>query len=185
ANLTNWDRFYASALGLVDNVNVLAVRDANLQPLPLGTFIIDHTTQWAPYFYMQDSWRVTNSLTLTLGLSYGWQSAPTETHNLQPVMINAENNQLLSAGQYMQARLQGALSGQNYNPTLGFATVGQAKVPVYGVDWGDIAPRASFAWKPGGKLFGGNTVLRGGFAMVYDRSNTVQSVEIPMLGVGF
>ena len=29
ANLTNWDRFYASALGIVDNVNVLAVRDAH------------------------------------------------------------------------------------------------------------------------------------------------------------
>ena len=29
------------------------------------------------------------------------------------------------------------------------------------------------------------TVIRGGFAMVYDRSNTVQSVEIPMLGIGF
>src|SRR5260370_9806661 len=100
-------------------------------------------------------------------------------------MINAENNQLLSAEQYMQSRLQAALAGQNYNPTLGFATVGQAKVPVYNVDWGDIAPRASFAWKPGGKLFAGKTVLRGGFAMVYDRSNTVQSVEIPMLGVGF
>jgi hypothetical protein len=185
ANLTNWDRFYASALGLVDNVNVLAVRDANLQPLPLGTFIIDHTTQWAPYFYLQDSWRVTQSLTLSLGLSYGWQTSPTETHNLQTVMINAENNQLLSAEQYMQSRQQAALSGQNYNPTLGFATVGQAKVPVYGVDWGDIAPRASFAWKPNGKLFGGKTVLRGGFAIVYDRSNTVQSVEIPMLGVGF
>jgi hypothetical protein len=185
ANLTNWDRFYASALGLVDNVNVLAVRDANLQPLPLGTFIIDHTTQWAPYFYLQDSWRVTQSLTLSLGLSYGWQTSPTESHNLQTVMINAENNQLLNAEQYMQARLQGALSGQNYNPTLGFATVGQAKVPVYNVDRGDVAPRVSFAWKPGGKMFAGKTVLRGGFAMVYDRSNTVQSVEIPMLGVGF
>ena len=185
ANLTNWDRFYSSALGIVDNVNVLAVRDQNLQPLPLGTFIIDHTTQWAPYFYFQDSWRVAPSLTLTLGLSYGWQTSPTESHNLQTVMINAENNQLLSATQYMQSRLSSALAGQNYNPTLGFATVGQAKVPVYDVDWGDVAPRASFAWKPGGKLFDNKTVLRGGFAMVYDRSNTVQSVEIPMLGIGF
>ena len=72
-------------MGLVDNINVLAVRDANLQPLPLGTFIIDHTTQWAPYFYLQDSWRVSQSLTLSLGLSYGWQTSPTETHNLQTV----------------------------------------------------------------------------------------------------
>src|SRR5260370_16114178 len=98
-------------------------------------------------------------------------------------MINAENNQLLSAEQYMQSRLQGALAGQNYNPTLGFATVGQAKVPVYNVDWGDIAPRASFAWKPNGRLFGGKTVLRGGCAILYDRSDNVQSVAIATLRV--
>jgi hypothetical protein len=185
ANLTNWDRFFASSLGLVDNVNVLAVRDQNLQPLPLGTFIVNHTTQWAPYFYFQDSWRVSKSLTLTLGLSYGWQSSPTETNKLQTVMINAESNQLLGAEAYMQQRLQAALAGQNYNPTLGFATVAKAGVSVYGVDWGDVAPRASFAWKPNGRFFQDKTVLRGGFAIVYDRSNTVQSVEIPMLGVGF
>ncbi len=48
------------------------------------------------------------------------------------------------------------------------------------------------AWNPSansgilGKLLGERkTVIRGGFAMVYDRGNTVQSVEIPMLGIGF
>jgi hypothetical protein len=185
ANSTNWDRFFASALGLVDNVNVLAVRDQNLQPLPLGTFIVDHTNEWATYFYFQDTWRLGRRLTLSLGLSYGWQSAPTEQHNLQTVMIYADNNQLLNAPQYMQSRLTAALAGQNYNPTLGFATVGKAGVPVYNVDYGDWAPRASLAWRPGGRLFADKTVIRGGFAIVYDRSNTVQSVEIPMLGVGF
>ena len=29
------------------------------------------------------------------------------------------------------------------------------------------------------------TVVRGGYSIVYDRTNTVQSVIIPMLGVGF
>ena len=36
---TNWDRYYASALGMVDNVGVLAVRNSKLQPQPLGTFL--------------------------------------------------------------------------------------------------------------------------------------------------
>jgi hypothetical protein len=185
ANLTNWDRFYASALGMVDNVGVLAVRDQNLQPLPLGTNLVDHTTQWAPYFYFQDSWRVTRELTLTLGLSYGWQTAPTEKNNLQTVMINAENGQLINGPDFMKAKLQAALAGQIYNPTIGFATVGKAGVPVYNTDFGDWAPRVSFAWAPSGRLFQNKTVLRGGFAMVYDRSNAVQAVQIPMLGVGF
>ena len=185
ANSTNFARFFASALGMVDNVNVLAVRDQNLQPQPLGTFLVDHTNEWASYFYLNDTWRVTSGLTLSLGLSYGWQTAPTEQHNLQTVMIYADTGKLIDAQSYMQQRLQSALSGQNYNPTLGFATVAKAGVPVYNVDWHDIAPRAAFAWKPGGKFFGEKSVVRGGFAIVYDRSNTVQSVEIPMLGVGF
>jgi hypothetical protein len=169
----------------VDNVGVLAVRDQNLQPLPLGTFLRDQITAWATYFYVQDTWRLSQSLTLSLGLSYGWQTAPKEANNLQTVMINAENNQLINAPQYMQARLQAAQAGQIYNPTVGFATVGKAGVPVYNVDYGDWAPRAAFAWRPSGKLFGNQTVLRGGFAIVYDRSNLVQAVQIPMLGVGF
>ncbi|HEY2013323.1 MAG TPA: hypothetical protein VGH38_07460, partial [Bryobacteraceae bacterium] len=185
ANSNNWARFYASTLGLVDNINVLSVRDQNLQPQPLGTFLVDHTNEWATYFYIQDSWRVAKGLTLTFGLSYGWQSAPTEQHNLQTVMITADDNKLINAPAFMQQRLQSALAGQNYNPTIGFATVAKAGVPVYNPDYRDWAPRASFAWTPGGKLFAGKTVLRGGFAVVYDRSNTVQSVEIPMLGVGF
>ena len=77
------------------------------------------------------------------------------------------------------------VTGERDPSTIGFATVGKAGIPVYNVDYGDWAPRFAFAWQPDGKLFAKKTVLRGGFAVVYDRSNTVQSVEIPMLGVGF
>ena len=55
-----------------------------------------------------------------------------------------------------------------------------------------MAPRVSAAWNPAfhnglfGHLFGDRkTVLRGGYGIAYDRVNTVQSVIIPMLGVGF
>jgi hypothetical protein len=70
--------------------------------------------------------------------------------------------------------------------------VGQAHRPVTDVDYGDFAPRISFAWNPAAKggflgaLLGDRkTSIRGGFAMIYDRTNTVQTVLIPMLGVGF
>jgi hypothetical protein len=188
----NYDRYYASILGLVDNVGVLAVRNSNLQPQPLGTFLRDVTNQYATYMYLQDSWRIKPSLTLYYGLSYGWQTAPTEQNNLQTLMINASTGALISGPAYLQAKQTAALAGQIYNPTFGFETVSQAKRPVYNTDYGDVAPRASLAWNPSvtkgfmGKLLGDHkTVIRGGFALVYDRSNTVQSVEIPMLGIGF
>ena len=107
-------------------------------------------------------------------------------------MINASTGALITGPAYLQAKQTAALAGQIYNPTFGFETVSQAKRPVYNTDFGDVAPRASLAWNPSvtkgfmGKLLGDHkTVIRGGFAMVYDRSNTVQSVEIPMLGIGF
>ena len=146
--LGNWDRYYASVLGLVDNVGVLAVRNANLQPQPLGTFLRDVTHAWATYFYAQDSFRIRPSLTLYYGLSYGWQSPPTEQNNLQTLMINAADGSYVSAEPYLQQKMQAALSGQIYNPTFGFQTVGAAHRSVYNTDWGDVAPRISLAWNP-------------------------------------
>ena len=190
--LTNYGRYYASVLGLVDNVGVLEVRNSQLQPQPLGTFLRDVTQQWATYLYLQDSYRIKPSLTLYYGLSYGWQTAPTEQHNLQTIMINASTGALISGSSFLQAKQQAALAGNIYNPTFGFQTEAAAGRPVYNTDYGDIAPRASLAWNPSasngflGKMIGEKkTVMRGGFAIVYDRSNTVQSVEIPMLGIGF
>ena len=189
--LTNWDRYYASLLGLVDNVSVLAVRNSNLQPQPFGTPLRDVTNQWAPYFYAQDSWRIRPNLTLYYGLSYGWQTSPTEQNNLQTIMINAATGQEIT-GSFMQQKLQAALNGQIYNPTFGFATVGASHLSVYHVDYGAVAPRVAVAWQPSatsgffGKFLGDKkSVIRGGWGMVYDRGNQVQSVEIPMLGIGF
>src|SRR5579883_923060 len=191
-DLTNYNRYYASVLGLIDNVNVLAMRDANLNPLPLGTNLVNRTNEYATYFYLQDSWRIRPTLTLTYGLSYGWQTSPTEAHNLQTVQIDATTGQLINPITYLNTKMQSALAGTVYTPTVGYEPVSQAHVPGYNIDWGDVAPRASFAWNPSlrsgplGRIFGDRkTVLRGGFAIVYDRSNTVQAVEIPMLGVGF
>ncbi len=174
----------------MDNVSVLAVRNSNLQPQPLGTPLRDVTNQWAPYFYMQDSWRIRPNLTLYYGLSYGWQTSPTEQNNLQTVMINAATGQEIT-GSFMQQKLQAALSGQIYNPTFGFATVGASHLPVYNVDYGAVAPRIAVAWNPSAtsglfKFLGDKkSVIRGGWGIVYDRGNQVQSVEIPMLGIGF
>jgi hypothetical protein len=186
-DLTNWGRYYASALGLIDNVNVLALRDVNLKPQPFGTNIINHTNEWATYFYVQDQWRIRPSLSLTFGLSYGWQTSPTEKNNLQTVMINADSGQLINPIQFLQTKEQAALQGQVYNPTVGYNPINVQHVPVYNVDWGNVGPRVAFAWNPSGKGFLGDrkTVIRGGFGIIYDRSNTVQAVEIPMLGVGF
>ncbi len=192
ANATNWNRYYASLLGIVDNVGVLATRNSALQPNPLGTPLISRTNQYGTYMYLQDSWHIKPHLTLSFGLSYGWQTSPTEANQQQTIMIDTTTNQPIVAAQYLSTKLQSALAGQGYNPTVGFVPVAQAHHPLYNVDYGDLAPRISLAWSPNSnngflsKVLGQDkSVIRGGYAIVYDRSNTVQSVEIPILGVGF
>ncbi|MGA7241192.1 MAG: hypothetical protein WBY44_36255, partial [Bryobacteraceae bacterium] len=107
-------------------------------------------------------------------------------------MTYAATGQEVTGPAFLAAKEAAALQGQVYNPAFGFEPVSVAKKPVFYVDWGNVAPRVSLAWNPSGgggflkTLLGERkTVIRTGFAMVYDRGNTVQSVEIPMLGIGY
>jgi hypothetical protein len=192
-DVLRWDRLYAATLGIVDNVNVLAVRDGSLNPQPFGTPLIANTNQQAYDFYAQDTWRIRPDLTITYGVGYGWQTPPTEAHAQQTFEVNASNGQILTAAGYIQQKEQAAAAGQIFNPQIGYLPIkNSGRGGIWNTDYGDIAPRLSVAWNPSysdgkrGKLFGaGKTVIRAGFGVYYDRINNVQSVEIPQLGVGF
>ena len=193
ADVLKWDRLYAATLGIVDNVDVLAVRDGNLNAQPFGTPLIANTNSQAYNMYFQDTWRMRTSLTLTYGFGYGWQTPPTEAHGQQTFMIDNGTGQILSAAGYIQAKKQAALNGQVYNPTIGYLPIRHSgRSSIWNTDYSNIAPRLSVAWSPSysdgmrGRVLGtGKTVIRAGFGVYYDRINNVQSVEIPQLGVGF
>jgi len=194
SDVQRWDRLYAASLGLIDNVGILTVRDGSLNPKPFGTTLIAKTTLRMYEFFVQDSWRLNSSLTLTYGLGYGWQTTPQELHQQQTLIANHDaGDQILDTTAYFKAKAAAAASGQFYNPTLSYIPVNNSgRNNVFNVDYGNIAPRLSLAWNPGfssgglGHLFGNKkTVLRAGYGIGYDRVNTVQSVIIPMLGVGF
>ncbi len=191
-DVQQWDRLYAGTLGLVDNISVLAVRDGQFNPLPFGTQLQSDTTLWAPEMYVQDLWHVKSNLTLALGVSYGWQTAPVERLGRQTVQIDAGTGNPITALDFLKQRKDAADKGQIFNPTFGFVPINSAHGGVFNVDYADVAPRVALAWTPSassglrGSLFGsGRTVIRAGFGVIYDRQNTVQSVIIPALGVGF
>jgi hypothetical protein len=194
ADAGRWDRLYAASLGLVNTVGILAVRDGSLNPKPLGASLIAKTTLRAYNFFAQDTWRLTSSFTLTYGLGYGWQTTPHELNNQQTMIANHDNgDQIINALDYIQAKQQAAMNGQFYDPNLSYVPIkNSGRKDVFNVDYGDWAPRASVAWNPSyrgsflGKVLGDRkTVIRSGYGIAYDRVNTVQSVIIPMLGVGF
>jgi len=191
---SNWDRLYAASLGLLNQVGILAVRNGALQPQPLGTQLEAKTTLRAYNFFAQDSWRIKPSLTLTYGIGYGWQTTPQELHGQQTLIANHDAGDSIITGlQYIQTKQAAAAAGDIFNPTLSYLPIrNSGRSDVSNVDYGDWAPRVSAAWNPGfrngvlGRMFGDRkTVVRGGYGIAYDRVNTVQSVIIPMLGVGF
>jgi hypothetical protein len=193
-DVRQWNRLYAGATGIIDNISVLAVRDANFKPLPFGDVLVADTTLWAPEFYSQDVWRFRPSLTFTFGVNYGWQTAPKEKLGRQTVQVDGKTLQAQTAREYLRLREEAARQGKIYNPPIAFLPVKDAKRGVFDIDWNNIGPRVAVAWNPSfsggsnflGKLLGERkTVIRGGYSLIYDRQNTVQSVIIPTLGVAF
>jgi Carboxypeptidase regulatory-like domain len=193
ADVQRWDRLYAATLGIVDNVSVLLVRDGKLSPRPFGTPLIADTNSRAYSMYVQDTWRIRSTLTLTYGLGYGWQTPPSERLGQQTFMVDSGTGQILTAAGYIKTKEQAALNGQIYNPTVGYLPIRQSgRSSIWNTDFTNVAPRLSAAWSPSysngflAHLFGsGKSVVRAGFGIYYDRINNVQSVEIPQLGVGF
>ena len=95
---------------------------------------------------------------------------------------------------YLKQRENAALQGQVYNPTVGFALVGNTgagqKYP-YNPFYGGFSPRVAVAWNPQfsdgllGTAFGHDkTVVRGGYSRIFGRLNGVDLVLVPLLGTG-
>lgn len=193
SDVGQWDALFAAVTGMVDTISVLTVRDADLNPLPFGTPLSADTTGNAYDFYFQDRWQLRPALTLSLGLSYGWQRPPHEKQGRQTRMINADTGVALTYDNYIEPRREAALRGEIYNPRIAFQPVNAAGGELFKTDWNNLAPRVAVAWNPTfakggffGSLFGDRrTVVRGGFGIVYDRINTFESVIIPALGVGY
>jgi hypothetical protein len=98
---------------------------------------------WSYAGFVQDDWRATRNLTINMGLRYEYNGVIKEAHNL---LGNFDPN---SPTGLIQVGLNG-VSGP-YNP-----------------DHKNFAPRLGFAWDLFGK---GNTVLRGGFGLMYEAVN--------------
>lgn len=188
-----WNDLFTGALGIVDKAGVLLARDGNLNPLPLGTPLEINGLFHAVEFYGNDTWRVTPSLTLSLGLTYSVQTPPTDRDDKQTLIIDKDTGELITARGYFDRRRAAAQQGNVFNPTLAYLPIAKSnRKYIYDTDWDNIGPRLSAAWNPSfstgllGRLFGERrTVLRGGYSLTYDRTNGVGIIMIPILGVGF
>lgn len=139
-------------------------------------------------FYLQDQWRMTPNFTLTLGLRYSNDTPPWEKNGLQVATT-------VPLQQFWDERYNNALAGipSNASELLTFDLSGPEnnRESWFGRDNNNFSPRVAFAWSPNfepdtfwGKLFGsaGQTVIRGGAGIVYDRFGSEMIVNFDALG---
>ena len=131
---------------------------------------IRHWRNWEVGAYVQDEWKVSRQLTLSLGLRYDLFTRHTELNDLTTTFLKGPGKNLIDnittgAGQIkdastpcpgnLRAPLAGACGPGGFAPA---STVGAG-------DHNNFGPRIGFAWD----VFGdGRTSLRGGFGLSYE-----------------
>jgi hypothetical protein len=193
--LNSWRNYYGYLLGFMGQSSIVVTRHGeNLELNPLNTPAHSYVTAPQYTLYFNDSWHIRPNLTLSYGLNWGTTMPPYERNGLQDILVDSSNN-IMTAEDYLANRKRAALAGQMYNPPIGYTPIGalgaKRKYPIPPF-WGGWNPRVSLAYSPAwdsgimGKLFGHkSTVVRGGYARIYDRSLAIDLVSSPIMGVGF
>lgn len=153
---------YANLVGTVPSVtnsyNYKVTSPTTGTILPDGAFLTRSFKANEYEYYVQDSWRVTPSLTITYGIRHTILQTPWETSGQQV-------SPTIDTDAWFKQREASALQGAIYEPNLQFAPSG----PYYHEPgfWpkskNNFAPRVAIAYSPNAK-----TSIRAGFGMYYD-----------------
>jgi outer membrane receptor protein involved in Fe transport len=147
-----WFLFYGAATGVGSGTDLadflFGAPDEYLQ-FPTGNNN-EHQRQFAAF--VQDEWKVTPRLTLTVGLRYEYTSPETDIHG------------------HSYSIIPGVQSTRFVNAPLGLVVPGDPGAPRgwYFPDYKNFAPRFGFAWDAFGN---GKTSVRGGVGMFFDTLN--------------
>jgi hypothetical protein len=200
ADASRWDSMYSAMLGLVDHSSQVISANGDFQPNPPGTSLLIHMHDGSFYTYVQDTWQMRPSLTLTYGLNWGVQFPPRELNGLQALQQYTASGQVVTDIKAYYQQRQNSLNRGGVFPMQPGDTVAATPfqftpiqhIPGYSrpinTYWGELGPRVAVAWQPGmHNWFFGNRqmVLRGGYSIVWNRTNAVGLVMTPVLTDGF
>jgi hypothetical protein len=185
-----WQNAYVATTGMIARASQLRTRSADFTPNAPGTPLHQDTIVDFYNLYFADTWRMTPTLSVTLGMGWGAQTPPYENSGLQTMLVDTATGKPIFFNDFLGSLASAAAAGQVFGPTLGFAPIKSLgrKYP-YDAEWNDFEPRLSFAWNPSSflpKFLGDRkTVVRGGYGRYHDRLNGVGLVMTPALGIGF
>jgi hypothetical protein len=140
-----------------------------------GSFDVNaQRTQSAKYlaFFFQDDLRVSNNLTLNIGLRYEKETGTIERHNRTTRTFDptAQLRVTDPAKAAYAAAPSPLLAAAQFNPLGGIVYADPNNRQIYLPPSNAISPRFGFSWSPA-KL-GGKTVLRGGYGIFYSTFGT-------------
>ncbi|MBS1799802.1 MAG: TonB-dependent receptor [Acidobacteria bacterium] len=109
--------------------------------------------QWRDALFVQDDWKVTQNLTVNLGMRWEWDQPLYEVNNKQ-TNINLTTGAILFAGKNGNSRA------------------------LYNAYWGGFMPRVGFAYTP--QRFNGKFVVRGGYGLTNFLEGTGANLRLPL-----
>jgi hypothetical protein len=174
-------------LGLVNNTQVTYQVGKGGGLLPQGAPDVRAFSMREYEGFVSDQWRVTPSLTITMGLRYTNDPPPYEANGLQ-VAPNVGLNEYFGQRDYLGGL--GVPSNGMPNAILSYSPNGpvNGKSSWYNPDDNNFGPRFALAYAPKdtggvlGKIFGSGGVFRMGGAMLYDRFGSELITEFDQFG---
>jgi hypothetical protein len=117
--------------------------------------------QWYHAAFVQDDWKVTNKLTLNLGLRYDYEAAPTEIGNANVRGFDpAATLSITNAAEAAYAARPDVISASQWRARGGYGFPSDSTPGIWNADTNNVQPRVGFAYKLTDTM-----VLRGGWGL--------------------
>lgn len=175
-NLANAQSLYAVLTGRITAITANAVLDEKTNKYGYQAPIVQRVRQNEFGFFISDSWRARNNLTLTGGLRWEVQMPFTVENSIYSGPETINDLYGVSGPSLFKP---GTLAGRETQ----FVQV-QKGERLYNTQWNNLAPSIGFAWTPIAKsgfmkrvLGEGHTVLRGGYSIAYSRQGTASPIN--------
>jgi hypothetical protein len=172
---SNWDTGLTFDLGRIAAIDGTFNYNADGSTATMGQGANRKYRNYETELYFGDTWKITQSLTLTYGVRYQLFSVPYEMNGIESIEVNANTGKPLGFDEYFfkdrVPNSQSDASGPTIIPDLEYVLGGKANKNAVGgyykPSYKDFAPRVAFAWNPTSDR---KSVFSGSAGIVYDHT---------------